>query len=259
MIGIMGAMPEEVAHLVANLTEHKQETAGKRTYHFGNLYGIPVVVVFSRWGKVAAAATATHLLLKYKVNEIIFTGVAGAVNPELRVGDVVIGNLLYQHDMDARPLMDKYEIPLLKRKYFETSTKLREMAFLATQTFLSDISTDINPEDISRFHIHHPKSIYGAIASGDRFIAKDTDISEMMNLLPDLACVEMEGAAVAQVCYEYSIPFVVIRTISDVVGVHTESDVMAFVNAVASNYSNGIIRNLFHLRYDSHLHDEPTL
>ncbi|MBN2615403.1 MAG: 5'-methylthioadenosine/adenosylhomocysteine nucleosidase [Bacteroidales bacterium] len=245
MIGIMGAMQEEIAHLVEALTEHKQETSGMRTYHTGTLYGQPVVIVFSRWGKVAAAATATHLLLHYRVSELIFTGVAGAVDHDLRMGDVVVGNRLFQHDMDARPLMKKYEIPLLKRKFFETNAPLSDLAFKATREFLSDISVEVKPEKATLFGLKEPRVIRGNIASGDRFIAKNSDISEMMSLLPDLACVEMEGAAVAQVCFEHDVPFTVIRTISDVVGIHSETDVMEFIHAVASNYSNGIIRNLF--------------
>lgn len=248
MIGIMGAMQEEIAHLVAALTEHQQETSGMRTYHTGILYGQPVVVVFSRWGKVAAAATATHLLLRYGVDELIFTGVAGAVNHDLRIGDVVVGNRLFQHDMDARPLMEKYEIPLLQRKFFESDTSLSDLAYEATQEFLSDISVEVKPEKATLFELNNPRVIQGNIASGDRFIAKNSDISEMMSYLPDLACVEMEGAAVAQVCYEQEVPFTVIRTISDVVGIHSETDAMEFIHAVASNYSNGIIKNMFRMR-----------
>ncbi|MBN2637955.1 MAG: 5'-methylthioadenosine/adenosylhomocysteine nucleosidase [Bacteroidales bacterium] len=245
MIGIMGAMQEEIAHLVEALADHQEETSGKRIYHTGTLYGVSVVVVFSRWGKVAAASTVTHLLLRYQVQEIIFTGVAGAVNPELQIGDVVVGEKLFQHDMDARPLMDRYEIPLLKRNFFESNHRLKTLAFDASQRFLEEIVAEIKPEEIIRFNITEPKVVFGNIASGDRFIAIESDISEMLTSLPDLACVEMEGAAVAQVCYEHNLPFVIIRTISDVVGVHTDTDVMAFIQSVASHYSNGIIRNLF--------------
>jgi adenosylhomocysteine nucleosidase len=248
MIGIMGAMQEEIAHLVEALSKHKEEKSGMRSYHIGELYGIPTVIVFSRWGKVAAATTATHLLLNYGVDELIFTGVAGAVNSHLNIGDVVIGNKLFQHDMDARPLMPRYEIPLLKKSFFETSADHSELAYRAADRFLSDISTDISLEDARLFGIDHPKVLRGNIASGDRFIALNSDISQMKNDLPELSCVEMEGAAVAQVCYELDVPFSIIRTISDVVGVHTETDVMKFVNTVASKYSNGIIREICQMK-----------
>ena len=111
-IGIMSAMREEIASLVMDLgTADEALHTGMRTYHRGCLWGIPVVLVFSRWGKVAAASTVTHLIAQFGVDEIIFTGVAGAVDPALNVGDVVIAGQLFQHDMDARPLYSRHELP----------------------------------------------------------------------------------------------------------------------------------------------------
>ncbi|MFA6582380.1 MAG: 5'-methylthioadenosine/S-adenosylhomocysteine nucleosidase, partial [Paludibacter sp.] len=108
LLGIMGAMPEEMDKIIASITNKQIEESGSRIYYRGELFGQEVVAVFSRWGKVAAAATVTHLILEYKVDRIIFTGVAGAISPELNVGDVVIGQRLFQHDMDARPLMRRF-------------------------------------------------------------------------------------------------------------------------------------------------------
>src|SRR5262249_4269300 len=100
----MGAMPEEIEGLLGELEDVQVTEAGMRTYHKGNLWGTSVVLVFSRWGKVAAATTATYLIEHFGVSQLIFTGVAGGVDESLRVGDVVVASTLYQHDMDASPL-----------------------------------------------------------------------------------------------------------------------------------------------------------
>src|SRR5688572_26729915 len=113
MLGIIGAMNEEVAALAQALSVPNARTIAGRKFLSGNLFGQPAVIVESRWGKVAAATTATHLMGTFKVDAIVFTGVAGAVNPALRIGDIVIARDLYQHDLDASPLFAPMEIPNL--------------------------------------------------------------------------------------------------------------------------------------------------
>ena len=118
MIGIISAMPEEIQTLLVNLKNKTTSTKGMRTYYQGLLFEKPVVLVFSRWGKVAAATTTTQLINDFDVEEIIFTGVAGSIKKNIPIGDIIIGNKLYQHDMNASPLVEPYEIPLLKKRYF---------------------------------------------------------------------------------------------------------------------------------------------
>ncbi len=245
MIGIMGAMPEEVNNLLDQLKDVKSTTIGMRTYYEGVLFAKPAVIVFSRWGKVAAATTVSTLLLKFKVTELIFTGVAGAINHTLKVGDVVISDKLFQHDMDARPLMAQYEIPLLNKLFFETEQEKQEEAKAAAERFLKNIKKTISSEVLEEFRIKSPRVIIGNIASGDRFIASNTDKNIIEEGLPNIACVEMEGAAVAQVCYEFGIPFTIIRTISDAADTHSDMYFTKFIASIASNYSEGIIRELF--------------
>ncbi len=108
----MGAMPQEVALVKASMKISKVETIGGREFVSGNLHGFETVLVFSRWGKVASASTATTLFNVYGVDFLLFTGVAGAVDPILNIGDVVVGSKFYQHDMDARPIFPKFHIPL---------------------------------------------------------------------------------------------------------------------------------------------------
>ena len=105
-------MPEEMNKIISAISNKEIIERGSRIYYKGILSGQEVVAVFSRWGKVAAATTATHLILEFKVDRIVFTGVAGGISPDLNIGDIVIGQHLYQHDMDARPLMRRFEIPL---------------------------------------------------------------------------------------------------------------------------------------------------
>ena len=243
----MGAMQEEIYHLLAELKEVKTTTLGRRTYYEGVLFGKPVVIVFSRWGKVAAATTATTLLLEFKVSELIFTGVAGAINHTLKIGDIVISDKLFQHDMDARPLIAQYEIPLLEKLFLQTERDRQEKAKRAAEKFLKNIKNTISSEVLKEFKIESPKVIIGNIASGDRFIASDAERGIIERGLPNIACVEMEGAAVAQVCYEFGIPFLIIRTISDAADEHSEMDFVKFIDSIASNYSEGIIRELFEI------------
>ena len=107
-IGIISAMQEEMQTLLDNLPEPVATTKGMRTYYHGKLFNVEVVLVFSRWGKVASATTATQLINDFAVDEIIFTGVAGAISKKVTIGDVIIGKHLYQHDVDASPLFKKF-------------------------------------------------------------------------------------------------------------------------------------------------------
>jgi adenosylhomocysteine nucleosidase len=246
MIGIMSAMPEEIAGLVAEMGSPTWTVrAGMRTYHRGFLWGQPAILVFSRWGKVAAATTATYLIEHFGVDPILFTGVAGGIDPSLHVGDVVIASKLYQHDMDARPLFAKHEIPLLGVDGFETDLQSRRATRAAAERFLDeDLHTQVSPDTLREFHISRPRVVVGEIASGDRFVAQGSAVRRLQEELPGIACVEMEGAAVAQVCHEYGVPLAVLRTISDAADESASSAFTRFVQCVASAYSHGILKQL---------------
>lgn len=243
MIGIISAMPEEMEALLKALHPEESYEKGMRTYHIGKLYGKSVVLVFSRWGKVAAAATTTQLISDFDLDEIIFTGVAGGIKDHVNIGDVVIGKRLFQHDVDARPFFKKFEIPILKKAYFDTSKT--EKLTKSTQSFFNDFYKFISNQDAQIFDIQHPKVILGDIASGDAFISSQQKIDELNAALPTVNCVEMEGAAVAQVCYEYNTPFSIIRIISDKANDNAKIDFATFSNKVASNYALGILKHYF--------------
>ena len=113
-IALMSAMPEEIDMLLPELgPEVETVNRGQRTYYLGNLAGHEVVAVFSRWGKVAAAATVTNLITEFGASALLFSGVAGALSPGLKVGDIIVGEEFLQYDLDARPLVPQFEAPLL--------------------------------------------------------------------------------------------------------------------------------------------------
>ncbi len=244
-LGIMGAMPEEVQILADALGPSRRSLdSGMRTYHVGSLWGQDAVVVFSRCGKVAAASTATHLITAHHVDEIIFVGVAGAVSTDARVGDIVVAHALFQHDMDARPIFARHEIPLLGVSSVQTETSRRQAVAAAAGRFVASIDVSL-PEEIRRgFGITRPSVLVGDIASGDQFFANAESTSELRLRLPSVLCVEMEGAAIGQVCHEHQVPFAVVRTISDSADHAAAIDFPRFIAQVASVYSFGILREL---------------
>lgn len=243
-IGIMGAMPQEVDSILKHITAVQTIEHGSRTYHIGKMNSHDVVLVFSRWGKVAAATTATSLVTEFKIDQLIFTGVAGASAPDLNIGDIVISSQLYQHDMDARPLMPRHEIPLTGITFFKADTTLMRKAQAATRGLLATLSQKIPAEELAAFNITQPKCILGTIATGDQFIGDTARTSAIIAEKPETAAVEMEGAAVAQVCADYKVPFVVIRTISDKADHQSAIDFPRFVDKIARHYAEHIVTGM---------------
>ena len=145
--GILGAMPHEVAFMERSMTVRRSVEAGMRTFFEGTWAGQEVVLVLSRVGKVSASITTLLLLERFGVTHIVFTGVAGAVDPGLRIGDVVVAERLVQHDMDASPLpaFQRFEIPLLGKIFFEAGLcdEASQAAIRYTQgDFLRDVAAE---------------------------------------------------------------------------------------------------------------------
>lgn len=244
-IGIIGAMPEETALLAQALQNATPETRGTRNFIHGNLSGKNVILVFSGWGKVAAASAAVTLIEKFGVNFILFTGVAGAIAVDLQIGDIIAADQLMQHDLDASgvPGIKRYEVPLLGVAKFVIEPKWSELAQQAAQRYLQQDAEDDTPGKLRvEFGIKNPKVRRGLIISGDQFIASVEKVNQLRKELPAAQCVEMEGAAAAQVCYEHKIPLAVIRVISDKAD-HTASiDFPLFIKKIASHFTCGIAR-----------------
>ena len=236
-IGLMSALHEELALLLQALPDEQRVTAAGRDFWQGHWQGRPVVAVLSRIGKVAAATTATALIERFGVGQIVFTGVAGGIGPGVQVGDVVLARRFVQHDMDASPLFPRHEVPLYGRSCFETDAALFAGLAQAAQQVLLQVGTHVGDEAVSEFALHAPRLHTGLIASGDRFVSTTAECRALQQVLPDALAVEMEGAAVAQVCADYGVPFAALRTISDRADDEAHADFSRFIRTVASRYS----------------------
>lgn len=242
MLAIVSAMPEEISAVQEALADVKVREIGGRRFHEGTLSGVPVVVVFSRLGKVAAAATAVQLLSSYPITRLVFGGVAGGVQSGLSIGDVVVATELVQHDMDASPIFPRYEIPLYGRARFAADPHLSEQLCRAADDFLvRDLRARVAPAELDFFGITAPRVVRGLVASGDKFFASAAEVAELRSRLPEVCCVEMEGAAVAQICADYAVPFAVLRTISDSADENSVHDFPRFSREIARHYPLGVL------------------
>ena len=240
-IGILGAMAQEIDEVKALLTEKTVVNIANREFVVGKIGTVRCVVAFSKWGKVAATITATLLIQEFGVTDLFFVGTAGALAEGLKVGDIVISKRLVQHDLDARPILPRFELPLLNRVYVESDAGLTELAGKAVKSLIGHgVESMVGKEAVEEFSLA-PALYFGDIASGDQFVNSDAKRQEILGLLPEVLCVEMEGAAVAQVCLEFGVPFTVIRTISDSADHNARVDFGRFIVEVANAYSRAIV------------------
>ncbi|TDV25376.1 adenosylhomocysteine nucleosidase [Paraburkholderia caballeronis] len=240
-LGVLAALPEELGDLLAAMRAGSgvvTHTLGRRDYHVGTVHGAPCVVTLARIGKVAAAATASALIHAFDVDAIVFTGVAGGVGPDVRIGDVVVGDTLLQHDMNASPLFPCFEIPLLGRARFDADAMLAAALADACERFIAEEGAAL----AARFNTATPRVHRGLVISGDQFVASAQAVGALRSLLPEALAVEMEGAAIAQVCHEYDVPCAVVRTISDTADEHASASFESFLAELAGSYSTGILK-----------------
>jgi len=171
------------------------------------------------------------------VSYILFTGVAGAVDEKLNIGDIVIGEKCFQHDLDPSPLFPKHTIPLTDKKFISCDAHWIDAAQTVAQHFVRNLDQAIDPTTLLPFGITAPQVHVGIIASGDQFIGDADQTQTIAQETPGTLAVEMEGAAVAQVCSEHQVPFLVLRVISDKANHEAHINFMAFIQAVAAQYS----------------------
>ncbi|TVY08707.1 5'-methylthioadenosine/adenosylhomocysteine nucleosidase [Paenibacillus cremeus] len=196
-IGVIGAMKEEIEQFHEHMEQVTETVRAGITFYAGGFHGKNIVLCKSGVGKVNAAVTTQILIDTFGVDAIIFTGVAGAVDPELNVGDIVVSTECLQHDMDVTALgFPRGTIPYEKTSLFVSDERLRHLA--------SQVSAEIFGGRVKE----------GRVLSGDQFIASRETVGKLYTELNG-ACTEMEGAAVAQVCSMNEIPFVIIRSMSD--------------------------------------------
>ena len=254
-IALLSALAEEQRGLRALLADPRQVTRAGREFWLGTLHGVPVVLALSRIGKVAAATTATALIEAFAADAIVFTGVAGALGQNVHVGDVVVATQFVQHDMDASPLFPRFELPLYGQSLFDCDPHLTALLLEASRQTLAAITSGQVPGQspcVARVH-------QGLIASGDSFVSTVAASAFLKSALGaagmDALAVEMEGAAVAQVCQDYGIPFAAVRTVSDRADESAAMDFQHFVTHVASRYALGIMNHF--LRASANVQPDP--
>lgn len=247
-IGLMAAMPQELQALLDLMPDEAVQHRAGRAFWLGHLHGREVVAVLSRIGKVAAAITTTVLIESFGVEQIVFTGVAGGLGDGVRVGDVVVADALLQHDMDASPLFPRFELPgtglsALHPPADFTATVRETVAQVLSPSALSAGGplADVHLDELG---LAEPRVHQGLIVSGDQFISSAQASAALRTLLPQALAVEMEGAAVAQVCHDLGVPFAVIRTISDRADDQAHVDFPRFIESVASRYSLAVVEAL---------------
>ncbi len=238
-IAVLGAFDQEIEMLKDSLQNRKEINVFGLHVTRGTLYGNDVVLAYTGMGKVNAAMTTTLILDHFNPTKVIFTGIAGGLNPELNPGDIVIGSETVQHDLNFifqdsiasfpvySPLTDEL-VPV----YFPADKDLLTL----TQHLNKDITLFSYPAGQSEYR---PKIISGVIATGDAFIASSAKNKEIADRFYAEA-VEMEGAAVAQICYYNNTPCIVIRSISDSANEKAVSDIELYFKIAALN-SNLIV------------------
>jgi adenosylhomocysteine nucleosidase len=235
-VAVLSALAQEQQGLIAQLDQPECVRYAGRDFWCGRLLGQRVVLALSRVGKVAAATTAAALIERFGCTRIVFTGVAGGVGNGVQVGDVVVGTSYVQHDMDASPLFPRFEVPLTEMSIFPANTQLAEELVQACRVAMLGFSNA--PHQAAKVH-------EGLIASGDRFVNGAQEVVALVAALHAAGhqplAVEMEGAAVAQVCHDHGVAFVAIRTISDRADDTAHLDFIQFVNEVASVVAQRIV------------------
>ncbi len=241
-LAILSALPDEQSGLLPCLLNPERVVRAGRTFHRGTLHGQPVVLALSGIGKVAAATTAAALIEHFDVARIVFTGVAGGVGEGVNVGDVVVAQDYLQHDMDASPLFARWELPGYARTRLACDAAMSALLLEAASACVSSAS-GLFDQNYPDARVHH-----GLIVSGDRFVSAAWESDRLRDDLRAaghaVLAVEMEGAAVAQVCHDYGVPFAAVRTISDRADDAAHVDFPVFVQTVASRYADHMVQVL---------------
>ena len=228
-IGIIGAMDEEVAILLEHMTEKQEITIANCLFVEGKLSGKEVVLLKSGIGKVNAAMATTILHERFAPSYVINTGSAGGYSDELNIGDIVISTSVVHHDVDATAFDYVYgQVPGMPIKY-EADSDLIEKAVQAIQ--ILDV-----------------QGVKGMIATGDSFMDNPNRVSSVLEHFQDVIALEMEAAAIAQVCYQYNKPFVIMRALSDIAGKESSISFESFLEKAAANSSELIIRMIENMR-----------
>ncbi len=220
-IAIMGAMPEEIEPLLAKVENIKKVEYANNSYYEATYKGKELVIAYSKIGKVFSSLTASTLIEKFGCSKLLFSGVAGAINPELKIGDLIIADKLCQHDLDITIFGHDHGYVPEGAVFVESDKELREVAKeVAIKSNLSLIE--------------------GTIATGDQFVAS-SERKEFISKTFNADALEMEGASVAVVCDALDVPFFVLRAISDTANDDADMDFDEFMVGSAKISANFIL------------------
>jgi len=223
-IAIIGAMEEEVAILRNQIESSSTDTIANSEYTSGKLKGADVVLLKSGIGKVNAAMSTAVLLYHYQPDVVINTGSAGGLNPELQVGDIVISTEVRHHDVDATVFGYEYgQVPQMPAAYL-ADKRLIETAARSAET-LTGVQV-----------------VKGLITTGDSFMSDPDRVESIRHKWNDLQAVEMEAAAIAQVCYQFGTPFVIIRSLSDIAGKESNISFDQYLEKAARNSAELVVK-----------------
>ncbi|MBF9296617.1 5'-methylthioadenosine/adenosylhomocysteine nucleosidase [Mammaliicoccus sciuri] len=218
MIGIIGAMEEEVEILKSSIENRETIQIAHVIFYKGNIEDKQVVLAQSGIGKVNAAITATLLINEFKPDLIINTGSAGSVDSELNIGDIIISNKVYYHDVNATAFGYKLgQVPSMPEVY-ETDKELIDLA-----------KSSIEQLDLN--------GIVGEVATGDSFIGSIDQRKVIKSNFPTASVVEMEAGAIAQTCYQYNVPIIVTRAVSDLADKESDVTFEEFLKVACVNSS----------------------
>jgi len=194
-IAIMGAMPEEIAPILKKIENYTTTEYAKNTYYEATYKGIELVIAYSKIGKVFSTLTASTMIQHFGAQKLLFSGVAGAVSPSLKVGDLVVATKLSQHDLDITAFGHPYGYVPEGSVFVEADRTMIELS----KSVASEMGKTIQE---------------GIIATGDQFVANE-ERKNWIGTTFDADALEMEGASVAVVCDALDIPFFILRAISD--------------------------------------------
>ena len=221
-LAIMGAMQEEIEPLLAHFDNVKVTEFAKNKYYEVSYNGLDIVIAYSKIGKVFASLTASTLIEKFGCDTLLFSGVAGGINPNLKIGDLIIANKLCQHDLDITAFGHPHGFVPEGAVFVETSKELRQIAF-----------DTANENGIS--------VIEGTIATGDQFVHSN-ERKEFIETTFKADALEMEGASVAVICDALNVPFFILRAISDTADMDAGFDFDEFLKSSAKNSADYLIK-----------------
>ncbi len=237
-LGIVGAMDVELDLLREDMQVERVDTIAQRVFYSGTIHGVGCICVKAGVGKVNAALTAEILIMKYGVDAVIFTGVAGGINPQLDIGDIVISKRVIHHDY-GQVVPDAF-FPWDTVGYAADSILVDVAKRAARRAKFEPI-----PKKLCKETGRLPRITTGRVVTGDQFIASE-EKRRWIEQTFRADCVEMEGAAVAQVCVINEIPFVIIRCLSDLANENADVEFETFVLYAAKN-SNLIVKEILNL------------